>query len=272
MGVALLAKRARLQIAGCVEELIGVRRTAIALYVVVQHGRLRPRLDDFAHSVEVDLGVVGGRLRGAVPQDGADAGQGYPVAQHGGGGRMAQQMRAVVGRLDPCTAKSAGHDTGHGASSRCQSRDKDLWRQRRAPAAQIGDDAVADLPAASVGADPCRRPRCARSASRWHRRSARRPRSRAGPGGRAEDYRPVSGPNCILIAAHADRLRLKELRCGGELVARETRHRVDQALRALPGGGEEPQESACCRSDQLRRGHLVAGRPRYHEAAHRRAL
>ena len=192
---------------------------------------------------------------------------------------MAQQMCTAVGRLDSCPAKSPVHDPGHGEPShraaRRQSRDEHLWhRQRRSSAAQIGDDGVADLlrqrqpvlaPTLAAHGDTAVLPVDGIEGQLGDLAGAQ-PQP-----GEQEEYCPVPGPNCILIFARVDYLlhifRLKEPRRGGELVGREAGHRVPQAVAALPGGGEEPQERAHRRSDQLRCCHLVAVGPRYHKAA-----
>ena len=53
---------------------------------------------------------------------------------------------------------------------------------------------------------------------------------------------------------------------------RELRHRLEQALGALPGRDEKPQEGPHCVSNRLSRGDSVALRPRYDEAANGRGV
>ena len=152
--------------------------------------------------------------------------------------RMAQQMRAVVGRLDsarrralPTTPDTECRVIGR----RGASRDEHLWhRQRRASAVQIGDDGVADL---LRKRQPVRRPcgRCGRSANGMGQLGDRAKPNRASglpvPAGRIGSSR-----NRGVAASCA--------------VTRQVPPGTVQCARNEVAG------------DQLRRGHLVAGRPR----------
>ena len=62
-----------------------------------------------------------------MAQDGADAGQGRALAEHGGGGGVSENVSAVDRSLDPGPAQCGTHDMCHGGTGQRPDRSHAPW-------------------------------------------------------------------------------------------------------------------------------------------------